>query len=335
MFLTVGILLLMPGIGFADEISLKNGDRITGEVVRMEENKLLVKTAYAGEITIKWEDVQSVKTERPIKIMLKDETLLEGTSDSGKKGKMKLDTAKLEKPAAFDLGDVKTINPVPKKPVKITARANVSLSNERGNTDSDNYYVDGEFIARTEKNRYTVSGGYKKEKSNGVTTSQSAIGYGEYNHFLNRRWYLLGNALFEHDEFKDLTLRSTLGAGAGYQLFETPILNLSVSAGLAWVDENFDVAEDNNYPAGQWFINFDQYFFKEFVQLFHKQTGYVSLENSSDWFFKTRTGLRFPFYKGLTATLQFNYDWDNQPSTAAETEEDTKFLLLLGYQFAD
>ncbi len=150
---------------------------------------------------------------------------------------------------------------------------------------------------------------------------------------MNEKWYLYVSTLFEHDEFKDLNLRSTLGAGAGYQIFETPLLNLSVSAGLAMVNDNFDVAEDNDFPAGQWGINYDQYFFEKFVQLFHVNNGYISLEDANDWFLKTRTGLRFPLYKGLTATLQYNFDWDNQLSATAKTEEDTKFLFLLGYQF--
>ena len=331
----VGILLFMTGNGMADEINLKNGDRITGEVIRMQENQLVFKTAYAGEIAIAWEEVIRVKTDHPIKVVLKDDTSLEGLSHAFEESKMKLDSGMLEAPTSFKLSDVKAINPIPKKPVHWTANANVSLTNERGNTDSDNYYLDGEFIARTEKNRYTVFGRYNEEKSDGETTAKSAVGFGKYDHFLNKKWFLFGNTLFEHDEFKDLSLRSTLGAGAGYQFFETPILNLSTSAGLAWVDENFKVAEDNNYPAGQWSVNYDQYFFKKFMQLFHKQNGYISLEGSNDWFLKTQTGARFPLYKGLTATVQFNYDYDNQPSAAAKEKEDTMFLLLLGYQFAD
>lgn len=335
LFVTGGLLILMFGSGIADEINLKNGDRITGEVVRMDEKKLIYNTPYAGEITIKWEEIRSVKTERPIKVVLMDETSLGGISESAEEGKMRLDSDKLEKPVAFNLSDVKAINPVPKKSVSVTARANVSVSNERGNTDTDNYYFDGEFIARTEKNRFTVGGEYTEEKSSGVTTANSVFGFGEYAHFLNKKWFIFTSTLFEHDEFKDLNLRSTLGAGPGYQIFETPLLNLSVSAGLAWVDENFDVAEDNSYSAAQWSISYDQYLFKKFMQVFHKQIGTVSLENSSDWFYKTRTGVRFPLYKGLAVTAQYNYDWDNQPSAAAEKKEDTKFLLLLGYQFVD
>ena len=331
----IGIFLLMTGTGMADQINLKNGDRMTGQVIRMQENQLVFKTDYAGEITIAWKEVLSVKTDRPIVVVLKDDTSLEGRSQAFEESKMQLDSDMLAAPASFQLSDVKAINPVKKKPVQWTARANVSLSNERGNTDTDNYYLDGEFIARTEENRYSISGKYNEEKSDGVTTAKSAVGYGKYDHFLNKQWFVFANTLFEHDEFKDLNLRSTIGAGAGYQFFETPLLNLSASAGLAWVDENFDLAQDNNYPAGQWSVNYDQYVFKRVMQLFHKQNGYISLKDSNDWFFKTQTGVRFPLYKGLTATFQFDYDYDNQPSAAAEKKEDTGFLLLLGYELAD
>jgi hypothetical protein len=308
LLIIISVTFLIYRNSLADEVRLKNGDKLTGQVVRMQEDKLILKTSYAGEIYIVWEEVASVKTDGSVKVVLKDETSLEGTTMAVEDGKMKLDTGKLEAPATFSMVDVKTINPEPVKPVKITARANVNITNERGNTDSDNYYFDGEFVARTEKNRYKIGGELSKEDSDGITTSQNWLGYGNYSHFLNDKWYLYADTLFEHDEFKDLNLRSTLGGGAGYQFFETPLLNLSISAGLAMVDENFDVAEDNDYSAGQWNVNYDQYFFDKFVQLFHVNTGFVSLEDANDWFLKTRTGLRF-------------------------SQEDTRLIFLLGYQF--
>lgn len=332
-FTIITVASLIPGKSLADEVRLKNGDRLTGQVIRMEAGKLILKTIYAGEISIVWQEVARLKTDGSVKVVLKDETALEGTTLAIENGKMMLETANLEAPASFRMTDVKAINPKSIKTVKITTRANVNITSERGNTDSDNYYFDGEFVARTEKNRYKIGGELSKEDSDGTTTSQNWLAYGNYSHFLNEKWYLYTDTFFEHDEFKDLNLRSTLGAGAGYQIFETPLLNLSISAGLAMVDENFDVAEDNDYSAGQWSVNYDQYFFEKFVQLFHVNTGFVSLEDANDWFLKTRTGLRFPVYKGLTATLQYNFDWDNQPSVDAETEESTKFIFLLGYEF--
>ena len=333
LLIMITIAFLITGNSLADEVRLKNGDRLTGQVIRMEAGKLILKTIYAGEISIVWQEVIGVKTDGSVNVVLNDETILEGTTLSIEDGKMKLDTVNLESPVSFSLADVKAINPLPVKPVKISTRVNASVTNERGNTKSDNYYFDGEFVARTEKNRYKIGGELSKEESDGTTTSQNWLAHGNYSHFLSKKWYLYADTLFEHDEFKDLDLRSTLGAGAGYQIFETPLLNLSISAGLAKVDENFDVAEDNDYSAGQWSVNYDQYFFKNVVQLFHGHTGFVSLEDSDDWFLKTRTGLRFPVYKGFTATLQYNFDYDNQPSVDAEKEEDTKFIFLLGYEF--
>jgi len=335
LFIIVMVSFLITENGLADEVRLKNGDKLTGQIVRMQEDKLILKTTYAGKITIIWQEVAGIHIYGSVKIVLKDETTLEGTTEADEDGKMKLNTVKLVAPATFSLEDVRAINPEPVKTVKITARANASVTSERGNTKSDNYYFDGEFVARTKKNRYTIGGELSNEKADDVTTSQNWLAYGNYSHFLNEKWYLYANTLFEHDEFKDLNLRSTLGAGAGYQFFETPLLNLSISAGLSMVDENFDVAEDNDYSAGQWTVNYDQYFLDKFVQLFHVNTGFISLEDANDWFLKTRTGLRFPLYKGLTATLQYNFDWNNQPSAAAETEEDTKFIFLLGYEFKD
>jgi hypothetical protein len=39
----------MPASAGADEINLRNGDRLTGEVVKMEDNILTLKTDY-GEM---------------------------------------------------------------------------------------------------------------------------------------------------------------------------------------------------------------------------------------------------------------------------------------------
>ena len=87
------------------------------------------------------------------------------------------------------------------------------------------------------------------------------------------------------------------------------------------------------HSAGQWLINYDQYIFKKLAQLFHIQTGLISLSNSDKWIIKTRQGLRIPIYKGLTSTFQYNYDYDNNPSKNAEEKWDSKLMILFGWQF--
>ena len=176
MFIMVIMVFIPPMNSLGDEVYLKNGDKLTGQVIRMEAGKLVLETSYAGEISMVWQEVVSLKTDDSVKVVLKDEIALEGNTLSIEDGKMMLETANIEAPVSFSLADVKAINPEPIKTVDIISRVNVNITSERGNTDSDNYYFDGEFVART-KNRYKIGGELSKEESDGTTTSQNWLTY--------------------------------------------------------------------------------------------------------------------------------------------------------------
>ena len=135
---------------------------------------------------------------------------------------------------------------------------------------------------------------------------------------------------FEKDEFKDLNLRSSIGAGVGYQFFETPLTNLSLEAGLAYVNEDFEEGVDDDYPAGRWSLDFDRYLVDKIIQFFHFHEGFIGLEDTDDFFIRTRTGLRVPVYKNIKATVQYNFDYDKSPTPGRE-KEDEMFIFTLGY----
>jgi putative salt-induced outer membrane protein YdiY len=299
----------------------------------MEENKLIFKTSYAGEISINWSEVINLITDDPIKVILTDGTTLEGFSRRAPVDMIRIETEKLETPSDFKLSEVATINPEEKPVVKLTARTNAGFTQERGNTDTDSLRLDGEFIARTEKSQYTFAGELNMEKVDGDTTVENWLAFAKYDYFFIQKWFLYANTLFEHDKFADLDLRSTLGAGVGHQFFESDTLNLSVAVGPSWVHEDFIEADDDDYSAGQWLINYDQFFFNKFVQLFHRQAGSIKLSDTNTWLIRTRQGLRFPIYKGFATTLQYNYDYNNDPSPEADEKLDSQLMFLLGWQF--
>jgi putative salt-induced outer membrane protein YdiY len=331
--IAAAFMLLTAGTTMADELWLKNGDHITGKVVRMENKTLIFKTSYAGEVSIKWGEIANIRTDEPIQMVLSNEVSTQGIATPAENGKVKVKVDQIEEPVTFELAQVEIINPKPPEPaLKISARANVGLTGDRGNTETDNLYLDGEFVARTEKNRFSVGAEMKREEANGERTANSALGYLKYDHFLSKKWYFYANALFETDEFQDLNLRSTVGAGAGHQFFETPLTNLSLELGLSYVDEDYDEADDDNYSAGRWALKYDRFFFDKFLQFFHFQEGYVSLEDTSDILFRSRTGFRIPVYKSFNVTAQYNFDWNSDPAPDRE-EVDTRYIFSLGYQY--
>ena len=229
--------------GMADEVWLKNGDHITGKLVRLENNLLIFNTSYAGEISIKWEEIANFRTETAVTVVLSDATSAKGFISPGGEGTVIVKSEQIKEPFTVELASFKMINPSPPKPpLKVKARVNFGANISKGNTDTENIYGDGEFVARTKKSRYTLGGSYKRSEDNNQKTADSVIGYTKYDYFLSEKWYLFANAIGEKDEFKDLNLRTAVGPGVGYQFLETEMTNLALEASLNYVNEDFIVA---------------------------------------------------------------------------------------------
>ncbi|MBN1830772.1 MAG: DUF481 domain-containing protein [Deltaproteobacteria bacterium] len=332
-FVFLFLIVLLSGISAADEVHLKNGDRLTGEVKSLEEDRLVLGTSYAGEITITWSEVAALRTDKPIKVILTDESVMEGISRQGEEEEMNLLTETIEGGVSFHLADVKSINPKPPEPaVKISARANVGIDVKKGNTDTETYHFDGSFVARTEKNRYRATFETNNEKSSDVDTADNWLGSINYDHFLSDKWFLYGNASFESDQFKDLNLRSVLGVGSGYQFIETPLTKFSGEVGFSYANEDYELDEDDSYPAGRLAFIIEKPLFDERVMFFHSDEALFNLEDADDITIRTQTGFRFPFYRRFNMTLQYNWNWDKMPA-AGQEKTDERYLVTLGYEF--
>ena len=56
----------------ADQVTLQNGDRITGSIVTSDGKTLLVKTEFVGDVNIKWEAVTTIESSQLLHLVLKD-----------------------------------------------------------------------------------------------------------------------------------------------------------------------------------------------------------------------------------------------------------------------
>src|SRR6478735_8657163 len=72
----------------ADELFFKNGDHLTGEVVRLEGGTMVFKTRHVGEIKANLSDLESVKTDKPVDVRLTDGTQARATVSDAKEGEV-------------------------------------------------------------------------------------------------------------------------------------------------------------------------------------------------------------------------------------------------------
>ena len=63
---------------------LKSGDRFTGSIFKMENKRLEIEPPYSDIVKIKWEDVRSSTSDRPLSLPLFEEVDAFGFSDDSK-----------------------------------------------------------------------------------------------------------------------------------------------------------------------------------------------------------------------------------------------------------
>jgi putative salt-induced outer membrane protein YdiY len=327
------ISLLIPITGVSDEVFMKNGDRLTGTVKTTKDKKLILKTSYSGEIGIALADIQRVVTDKPVSVTLDDESKLTGILSSPDGAEMRIAADVDAVPQSVSMAHIAAIA-IPEIPgLKIKGSSNLGLDMNRGNTDQDTYHVDAESIFRWQDDRVTLGGSGDLEKSNGKKTRQQATLGGKYDRFLSKKWYLYSGLGFEHDKFADLTLRTTVSAGSGYQIYETDRTNLSIEVGPAYIWEDYDTSKDDDYAAAHWGLRFDHYLVEAWkLQAFHKHSLDWNVEEASAYLFKSETGLRFPILDRLQATLQVNFDRNNNPAAGVK-KDDYGYLLTGGYSW--
>src|ERR1700758_2571309 len=70
--------LAFGSTAFADQVVLKNGDRLTGTIAKSDDKTLLIKTEFAGDVTVQWPAVERVNSTLPLHV-----TLANGKSVAG------------------------------------------------------------------------------------------------------------------------------------------------------------------------------------------------------------------------------------------------------------
>src|SRR5215471_8628084 len=65
----------------ADQVTLKNGDRLTGTIVKTDDDRktLQIKTELAGDVTVPWDAVTGLLSSQPLHLTLSDGRVVVGT----------------------------------------------------------------------------------------------------------------------------------------------------------------------------------------------------------------------------------------------------------------
>lgn len=309
----VAALLAAPAVATAaDELRLKNGDRLTGDVVKLEDGTLTFKTAH-GQLTVPWAEVTALTLDAPMMV----------TRSSAGPQMLTLESV--------TLAEVTSLAP-PEAGLVVSGGANAGFLATGGNTHIDNLHLDGEGVARRRSDRFTAAVTLNHAEDQDRETASNTTVSLNYDRFLTRRLFANGNAIFTNDRFRGIDLRSAFGAGIGYDVWTTARSTLSVDGGLGYVRENFDAAPDDEYAAAREGARLSVFLAERRVEAFHRHGGYFGLSGEDNLFIRMQNGVRFSLVGGLVSTVQLDIDYDRNPPPGRETT-DRSVSMTFGYRF--
>ncbi len=338
--LLLGALTVVPAR--ADVLLMRNGDRLTGRIVHKKDDVLTFATSYAGTLTLKWSDVASLSTDKPVTLVIGDEHVVTGTLAGGvKPGRAELApagppvaSAAYLAPRDIALDAVRYVNPTSDESgtgIVWNGHVNAGGASTTGNSINGSLHADVDTSGRALEYRLLGGGELNHATDHHTETVFNWRLHGEYDRFYEKQtFFSYARTTFEHDRFQSLDLRSTAGGGMGYQFFESPPLNLSLQGGIDYVDVNNISVPDDRYAAAAWVLRYDQKPWKLDMQFFHQEDGTVSLDSPSNVVLHTQTGVRAPLRGGINATVQYNFNWNNRPPAGSDSADRT-LLFTLGY----
>jgi hypothetical protein len=249
---TTWLFLLLAGRSVAaadkvDVVYLKNGDRITCEIKKLDRSVLTISTDPLGKASVHWGEIQELRSPRRFDVQLSTGDHLLGSLLAAPAGQMVL---QLDGGATTTapLGDIIRMAPIGRS----------LWSRVDGNLD-----VGFSFAQADLETHWTVNGaaGYRSLRyqvnttiASQVTTrqdddslSRNSIGINALRSFGNR-WYATGWSQLQQNQELSLDLRAVAGAGFGRDLVHTTRRLWSAYTGLAFTHEQFSGEPSEQSP---------------------------------------------------------------------------------------
>ena len=249
----------------ADQVTLKNGDRITGTIVKSDVKTVGLHTDYAGDVTLKWDAVQSIQTNEPLHVELQNGKTEVGTVTTSD-GKLDIATAAGNVEAAkSDVKNVrngaeqtayeKTLNPGLLRGWKTGLNAGFALTG--GNSETTNLSVGFIGTRQTlhDKLGLYANSVYAKNNVAGAipsTTANTEAGGLRYDHDVTKDMFGFVGADFFAEALQGLNLRSVFGGGAGLHAIKNDCTTLDLLGGVGFNQEYFAFAP--SYSSGEFLL---------------------------------------------------------------------------------
>ena len=257
------VFLLAASPVFADQITLSNGDRLTGAIVRSDTKQLVLKTEFAGEVTIAWSAITNITADGPIFVGLSDGQTVAGAIQAAN-GQVQVRTQAAgtvtaaqgtvqsmrnrEEQTAYETRIERYRNP---RLVDLwVGNLDLGFAATRGNAETQTFSLASRAERATTRDRIGVyyTSIFSSNSATGVkiTSANSKRGGLTYDVNINPKFFGWGSVDLESDQFQNLDLRFVPAGGLGYHVVNREKTKFDARFGVAGNREFFSTGLKRN-----------------------------------------------------------------------------------------
>jgi hypothetical protein len=304
-----------------DIVQVRNGDRITCEIIDLKAGRLQAKTSSLGTVYIDWKDVVSIESPYTFSFELVDGDRRIGRFEFGKMALA--DIASLGQEEATFAG-------------RIRGSASLGFDHvEATDTTVFNFGFDAEYRNGPKITDLSIdlSATKSSDDESSVETGQIVL----FRQWLRSRgWFTFGMTAAERNEAQGIDVRLLLGGGVGRYLRRTIDSELMVFGGLAGVESWLADPEEDGQTSAEAIAGMRWLVFRfgdPETTLNSRLLLFPSLTESGGFRAQLDTSLRRELVKDLFLDIGFYDSYESDPSGPDAPQNDYGVRTSVGYKF--
>ena len=290
-------ILVFNLISYADEVYLKNGDKITCEIVEITEETIFIESKAIGTVSIRREFIERIEG-------LAEEGSLELVDEA-------------EEGAMWD------------------KKVSLGYNKTSGNTDTSQFSLDL-FLNRNEKhvNEFTLKGSVYYSSSNRNMDAQKWYSSGRYAFSFgsDKKWYNFYRLEADHDRFANIGYRLLPSLGGGYWFFDADDVKIMAEMAIGYEYTDYRDATDDNKEV----VFIPRGFFERSLfgksRVRQNIIFYPAFNEPADYRLHSETVFTNPLTEKLSLNLSLIEDYDSEPVSGTK-KNDVRLMSSLAYSF--
>ncbi|MGO3181247.1 MAG: DUF481 domain-containing protein [Aequorivita sp.] len=323
-FLILGFSFLLSLSTFAqkDTLVLSNGDKIIGEVKKLERGVLNFSTPYSsGDLKVKWKKVKSVKSVKNF--------LITGTNGNrykieGLNASTKNDSLVFKDESGFfNTNEIVFIRQLKKDRFVSRLNASLSFGYNFAKASNSSQLTAGATLGYT-SDYYSIATRFSAVRSNqdGAEEIQRTSGELSFNYFLKRDYFLILQSEYLSNSEQKLKLRMTNKLGLGKYFIHNNRMYFGGNIGAAWNNEEYENGVDENRNSGEAFLALEVSFFDfNAFSLTSGLTAYPSLTEKERLRADFNLDLKYDLPLDLFLKVGLNYNYDSKPAEGTSYDD--------------